>query len=49
MVCAWDLCDFISDHMFQDAEMASLQNSPDAIRLYDVAVKYVSQTSEYIG
>jgi len=25
----------------QDAEMASLNNTPDAFKLYDVAVKYV--------
>lgn len=25
----------------QDAELASVENNPDAIKLYDVAVKYV--------
>lgn len=29
------------DNLLQDAEMASLTNSPDAFKLYDVAVKCV--------
>ena len=31
-----------------DAEMASLLNSPDAFKLYDVAVKLVISFNEYI-
>ena len=30
----------------QDAEIASLNNTPDAFKLYDVAVKYVQKSYE---
>lgn len=31
----------------QDAEIASLENTPDAFKLYDVAVKYVKRSYEF--
>ncbi len=36
-----NLCASDIDPKIQDAELASVENNPDAIKLYDVAVKYV--------
>jgi len=33
----------------QDAEIASLNNTPDAFKLYDVAVKYVKETYDIVN
>lgn len=33
----------------QDAEMASLNNTPDAFKLYDVAVKYVQRLYKFFN
>lgn len=33
----------------QDAEIASLNNTPDAFKLYDVAVKYVKRQYAFIN
>lgn len=38
----------LGSYRVQDAELASLQESPDAFKLYDTAVKYNHVSSETV-